>query len=67
MIVGNSKVTPKAKNVNTTMIVKASSVTNTSSMENKEKKIEEDKRPNSRVDGNWKKVTISNPTISLNL
>ena len=37
VIVGNSKVTPKAKNVKTTKIVKASSVTNTSSVESKEK------------------------------
>ena len=51
MIVGNSKATPKEKNVKTTKIVKASSVANTSSMENKEKTNEEEKRPNPRVDG----------------
>ena len=51
VVVGNSKATPKVKNVNTTKIVKSSSVTNTSSMENKEKTIEEEKRPNPRADG----------------
>ena len=35
----------------TSKIVKSSSVANTSSMENKEKTIEEEKRPNPRVDG----------------
>ena len=51
VVVGNSKVTPKEKNVKTTKIVKTSSVANTSSMENKEKKIEEEKGPNPRADG----------------
>ena len=37
VIVGNSKVAPKEKNVKATKIVKTSSVANTSSMENKEK------------------------------
>ena len=40
VVVGNSKVTPKEKNVKTTKIVKTSSVANTSSMEKKEKTIE---------------------------
>ena len=51
MIVGNSKATPKVKNVKTTKTVKASSVANTSSVERKEKKTVEEKRPNPRVDG----------------
>ena len=51
MIVGNSKVTPKEKNVKTTKTVKASSVANTSSVENKEKKTMEENRPNPRANG----------------
>ena len=51
MVVGNSKETPKEKGVKTTKIVKSSSVTNTSSMENKENTIEEEKRSNPREDG----------------
>ena len=51
MVIGNSKVTTKEKNVNTTKQVKTSSVANTSSMENKEKTTEEARRPNPRVDG----------------
>ena len=50
MVVGNLKVTPKAKDVKTTKIVKSSSVSNTSSMENKEETTEEGKRPNPRAD-----------------
>ena len=42
---------PKDKNVKTTKQVKTLSVANTSSMKNKEKTIEEDKRPNPREDG----------------
>ena len=51
VIAGNSKETPKEKNVKTTKMVKASSVANTYSMENKEKTTEEEKRPNPRADG----------------
>ena len=51
MVVGNSKVALEEKNVKTTKIVKTSTVANTSSMENKQKTTEEEKRPNSRVDG----------------
>ena len=51
MVVGNSKETPKEKNVKTTKTVKASSVVNTSSVEIKEKTNEEEKRPIPRVDG----------------
>ena len=51
MIVGNSKATPKVKNSKDTKIIKSSSVPNTSSVENKEKTIVEEKRPNPRVDG----------------
>ena len=51
VIVRNSKETPKAKNVKTTKIVKASIVANTSSVENKEKTIGEEKRHNPRADG----------------
>ena len=39
VVVGNSKVEPKEKNVKTTKIVKTSSVANTSSMETKEKQL----------------------------
>ena len=51
MIVGNLKETPKSKNAKTTKKVKASSVTNTSSVESKEKTTVEEKIPNPRVDG----------------
>ena len=51
VVVGNSKLTPKENNVKSMKIVKASSVASTSSMENKEKTIEEEKRPNPRIDG----------------
>jgi hypothetical protein len=44
-------VTPKAKNVKTTKTIKASNVTNTSSVENKEKTTMEEKRPNPKADG----------------
>ena len=46
VVVGNSKATPKEKNVKTKKIVKKSSVANTSSMENKERTTEEEKRSN---------------------
>ena len=46
VVVGNSQAAPKEKNVKHTKQVKTSSVTNTSSMENKEKTIEEGKRLN---------------------
>ena len=51
VVVGNSKATPKEKNVKTTKIVKSSSIANTSSMENKEKETKEEKRLNPRMDG----------------
>ena len=51
MVVGNSKATPKEKDVKTTKTAKASSVANTSSMENKEKTTEDEKRSNSKTDG----------------
>ena len=51
VIVGNLKVTPKEKNMKTTKIVKESSVTNTSSVENNKKATKEEKRPNPRADG----------------
>ena len=51
MIVGNSKATPKVKNVKATKIVKALSVANTSSVESKEKTTMDDKRCNPRADG----------------
>ena len=50
-VIGNSKATPKEKNVKTTKIVKTTSVANTSSMKNKEKATEEEKRLNPRIDG----------------
>ena len=51
VIIGNSKVTPKAKNVKTTKIVKSLSDANTSTVESKEKTTVEEKIPNPRVDG----------------
>ena len=51
MVIGNSKASPKEKNVKTKKIVKTSSVANTSSMENKEKTIKEENRLNPRSDG----------------
>ena len=51
VVIGNSKVALKEKNVKTSKIVKTSSVANTSSMENKEKTTKEEKRSNPRVDG----------------
>ena len=51
MVVSNSKATPKEKDVKTTKTIKASSVANTSSMENKDKTTEEEKGPNPRMDG----------------
>ena len=51
MVIGNSKATPKEKNVKTTKIVKTSSVANTSKMENKEKTTEEEKKQNPKSDG----------------
>ena len=46
VVVGNSKATPKEKDVKTAKTFKASSVANTSSMENKEKTTKEEKTPN---------------------
>ena len=51
VVIGNSNVAPKEKNVKTTKVVKTSIVANTSRMENKEKTIDEDKRPNRRANG----------------
>ena len=51
MIVGNLKSTPKAKNAKATKIVKALSVANTYSVENVEKTIIKEKRPNPRAVG----------------
>ena len=51
VVVGNSKLEPKDKNVKTTKIIKTSSVTNTPSMEKKENRTKEGKRPNPRADG----------------
>ena len=51
VVIGNSKVAPKGKNVKTTKVVKTSSVANTSRIGNKAKTTEEEKRPNTKVDG----------------
>ena len=51
VVIGNSKEAPKEKNEKTTKIVKTSCVANTSSMENKEKAIEEEKTLNPRAYG----------------
>ena len=50
MLVGNSKVTPKGKSIKATEIFKASSVANTSNVEDKEKTTMEEKRLNPRAD-----------------
>ena len=49
-LVGNSKVTPKGKSRKTTKTFKASSVTNTSNVEDKEGTTMEKKKPNPRAD-----------------
>lgn len=51
LVVGNSKVTEKGNSMKATKIVKTSSVTNTSNVEDNEKQIMEEKRPNPRVYG----------------
>ena len=51
VVVCNSKVTSKEKYVKTIKTIKASNVTSTSSIENKEKTTEEEKKLNLRVDG----------------
>ena len=51
MVLGNPKVTPKGKSTKYIKIVKALSVANTFSMENKEKTNEQEKRQNPRTDG----------------
>ena len=51
MVIGNSKATPKEKNVKITKTNKTLSVANTSSMENKEKAAKEENRLNPRADG----------------
>ena len=50
MLVGNSKATLKGKGTKAIKIVKASSVANTSNVEDKEKTTMEEKRLNPRVD-----------------
>ena len=50
MVVGNSKVTLKGKSRKVTKTFKASSVTNTSNVEDNEKTTIEGKRPNPRAD-----------------
>ena len=51
MLVGNSKMTLKGKSIIATKTFKASSVTNTSNIEKKERTIMEEKKPNPRADG----------------
>ena len=51
VLVGNSKVTPKGKSIKATKTFKASSVTNTSNVEDKEITTMEEKKPNPRADG----------------
>ena len=43
--------TPKGKSIKTTETLKASSVTNTSNVEGKDRTTMEEKKPNPRVDG----------------
>ena len=49
--IGNSKATPKGRNRKTTKLVETSSVTNTSSVKNKEKTTMEKKKPNPKANG----------------
>ena len=51
VLVGNSKVTPKGKSIKATKTFKASSITNTSNVEDKEKTTIEENKSNPRVDG----------------
>jgi hypothetical protein len=52
VVISNTKVTSKEKNVKTTKLFKTSTIANTSSTDNKNKTTEEElKRPNIRVDG----------------
>ena len=51
VLVGNSKVTLKGKNIKDTKTFKASSVTNTLNVKDKERKTMEEKKPNPRADG----------------
>ena len=51
VLVGNSKVTPKGKSLKATQTFKASSVTTTLNVEDKERTTMEEKKPNPRVDG----------------
>ena len=50
VVIGNSKVALKEKNVKTAKIVKTSTIANTLDEENKEKRTKEIKRPNPRSD-----------------
>ena len=51
MLVGNSKVTPKGKSIKATKTFKASSVTNTTNIEDKEITTMDKKKPNPRGNG----------------
>jgi hypothetical protein len=51
VLVGNSKATPKGKRTKDTKTFKASSVTNTSNVEDKKRPTMEEKNPNPRVNG----------------
>ena len=51
LLVGNSKLTPKGKSIKATKTFKASSVTNTVNVEDKERTTMEERKPNPRADG----------------
>ena len=51
VLVGNSKVTPKGKNIKATKTFKASSVTNILNVEDKERTTMEERKTNPRADG----------------
>ena len=51
VLVGNSKVTLKGMSIKSTKTFKASSVTNTSNVEDRERTTMEEKKPNPRADG----------------
>ena len=63
MLVGNSKVTPKGKNIKATKTFKASSVANTSNVEEKERTTMEEKKPNPRADGILIRINSRSQTL----
>ena len=65
VLVGNSKVTSKGKSIKATKTFKALSVTNTSNVEDKERKTMEEKKLNPRTDGMLTKSRSQTPPFLL--